>query len=295
MYNPLLDTFIACAKWKSFNKAAAHLYISPTAVMKQINTLEKDIGFTLFERTPQGLVLTRAGESFYKDALMIIDYAEKAIASARLLAQESEKTFCVGTSLLNPAKPFMDLWYRHNKDFADYKLHLVPFEDDHTNILNEIGLLGTKYDFLIGVCDSRMWLKRCQFFPLGTYKKMIAVRRDHPLAEYSHLKVSDLGGYTLMMVSSGDSPANDQIRQDLTSRYPDIHIQDAGHFYDMSIFNACAESDQVLLTIECWKDVHPGLVTIPVDWDYTIPYGILYPLHPSADIIAFLKDLKEPS
>lgn len=295
MYNPLLDTFLAVCREGSFNRAASVLYLSPTAVMKQINTLEKQLGFRLFERKTTGLSLTESGRQFYRDSVFIKDYSDKAIRSARALSQQYEKTFCVGTSLLNPAKPFMDLWYSHNKAFSDYRLHLVPFEDDHTNILREIALLGVKYDFLIGVCDSKMWLERCQFEPLGRYKKMIAVRRDHPLSQYTKLKVSDLCGYTLMMVASGDSPANDAIRRDLSENYPSIRIEDAGHFFDMSIFSRCAESDKVLLTVECWKDVHPGLVTIPVEWDYTIPYGILYPLHPSEDIVAFINEIREPS
>ena len=40
MYNPMLDTFITVADYGSFTKAAAQLYISPTAVMKQMNALE---------------------------------------------------------------------------------------------------------------------------------------------------------------------------------------------------------------------------------------------------------------
>ena len=57
-------------------------------------------------------------------------------------------------------------------EFPEYKLHLVPFEDDHEGILSEIGKLGEKFDFLIGVCDSRTWLSMCQFLPLGRYRKM---------------------------------------------------------------------------------------------------------------------------
>lgn len=40
MYNPLLDTFLAVADCGSFTKAAEKLFISPTAVMKQMNSLE---------------------------------------------------------------------------------------------------------------------------------------------------------------------------------------------------------------------------------------------------------------
>ena len=43
MYNPMLDTFITVADYGSFTKAAAQLYISPTAVMKQMNALEQHL------------------------------------------------------------------------------------------------------------------------------------------------------------------------------------------------------------------------------------------------------------
>ena len=121
----------------------------------------------------------------YQDAKFMIDYSRKSIASAKAALCAKDKTFCVGTSLLNPAKPFMDLWYRVNKDFPEYKLHLVPFEDNHDGILSEIEQLGKKFDFLIGVCDSRTWLSRCNFLPLGRYKKMVAVSRE-PVS-YTHL------------------------------------------------------------------------------------------------------------
>lgn len=174
----------------------------------------------------------------------------------------------------------MDLWYRINQSFPDYKLHLVPFEDNHEGILSEIKKLGEKFDFLIGVCDSKMWLSLCQFMPLGRYKKMVAVSREHRLASKKLINIEDLYGETLMMVSPGDSGANDFIRSNLEKNHSQIKIEDTPHFYDLSVFNRCAETGNVLLTIKCWQDVHPGLVSIPVNWDYSIPYGLLYSLDP---------------
>ena len=49
MYNHILDTFIAVADCGSFTKAARRLYISPTAVMKQINTLEEHLDMKLVD------------------------------------------------------------------------------------------------------------------------------------------------------------------------------------------------------------------------------------------------------
>lgn len=292
MYNPMLDTFIAVADCGSFTKAAEHLYISPTAVMKQMNSLENHLNLKLIERTSSGVTLTAAGEVIYRDAKFMIDYSQKSIASANAAIHTYDTTFCVGTSLLNPAKPFMDLWYRINKSFPDYKLHLVPFEDNHNGILSEIEKLGEKFDFLIGVCDSKAWLSLCRFLPLGRYKKMVAVSRAHPLAAKSRINIEDLYGETLMMVCRGDSGVNDFIRNDLEKNHPQIHIEDTPQFYDLSVFNRCAETNNVLLTIECWQDVHPGLVSIPVNWDYSIPYGLMYSLNAPKDVLMFIKTVE---
>lgn len=292
MYHPLLNTFLAVADCGSFTKASEFLFISPTAVMKQMNTLEKHLDLKLIERTPSGIHLTQAGVIIYRDAKFIIEYSQKSIARAKAALYAYETTFCVGTSLLNPAKPFMDLWYLVNQNFPTYKLHLVPFTDNHDGILSEIEKLGEKFDFLIGVCDSKEWLSRCQFLPLGRYRKMVAVSREHPLAKKTCLRMEDLYGETLMMVQRGDSETNDRIRDDLQRNHPRIGIEDTPRFYDLSVFNRCAETGNLLLTIECWQDVHPGLISIPVDWNYSIPYGLLYSNDAPEDVLQFVETVK---
>ena len=293
MYNHMLNTFIAVADCGSFTKASERLYISPTAVMKQMNALESHLDLKLIKRTTSGVRLTAAGTLIYQDAKFIIDYSGKSIAGARAAMHLNDTTFCIGTSLLNPAKPFMDLWYRVNQDFSEYKLHLVPFEDNHEGILAEIEQLGKKFDFLIGVCDSREWLRRCNFLSLGRYKKMIAVSREHRLSGKKSIVVKDLYGETLMMVRQGDSGVNDFLRNDLEKHHPQIHIEDTPLFYDLSVFNRCAETGNVLLTLECWQEVHPSLVSIPVDWDYSIPYGLLYSLDAPKDVLKFVETVRK--
>lgn len=292
MYNPLLNTFVAVADCGSFTKASEALFISPTAVMKQMNALEKHLELKLIERTPSGIYLTQAGAVIYKEAKFMMEYSQKAISRAKAALYDYETTFCVGTSTLNPAKPFMDLWYLVNQDFPAYKLHLVPFADNHDGILSEIEKLGEKFDFLIGVCDSKKWLSRCNFLPLGRYAKMVAVSREHPLASKTCINIEDLYGETLMMVRKGDSETNDHIRRNLEENHPEIHIEDTPQFYDLSVFNRCAKTGNVLLTIECWRDVHPGLVSIPVNWDYSIPYGLLYSFDAPKDVLQFVEAVK---
>ena len=120
----------------------------------------------------------------------------------------------------------------------------------------------------------------------------MAVAREHPLAQKQRLTVKDLYGETLMMVKQGDSGAVDSLRAEIL-RHPQIKIEDTPQFYDMEVFNCCAQTQNVMVTLECWKDVHPALVTIPVDWDFPISYGLLYALEPSQDVLDFCRYVRE--
>lgn len=83
MYNSQLTVFICVADCGSFSKAAEKLFISATAVMKQINSLEKHLNLKLIERTPRGIRLTPAGEVIYRDAKFLFDYSRRSIENAR--------------------------------------------------------------------------------------------------------------------------------------------------------------------------------------------------------------------
>ena len=91
MYNPQLKAFVAAVDCGSFTKAAEKLFISPTAVMKQINSLENHLGLKLIDRTNQGIKPTPAGQSIYKDALFLFDYSEKSVEKARRYTEQYEK------------------------------------------------------------------------------------------------------------------------------------------------------------------------------------------------------------
>lgn len=68
-FSRFAEYFIAVAKSGSLRKASEQLFISVSAVHRQIALAEEDLGVTLFERLPNGLKLTLAGELLYADLL----------------------------------------------------------------------------------------------------------------------------------------------------------------------------------------------------------------------------------
>ena len=49
----------------------------------------------------------------------------------------------------------------------------------------------------------------------------------------------------------------------------------------------------MLLVIRSWNCVHPMLKVIPVEWDHSIPFGVLYSNEPSHTVERFLQAVKE--
>ena len=72
MYNPALDTFVRAAELGSFSKVAEESYISPSAVIQQINHLEGDLNVRLFSRNKKGVSLTPAGEYLLLESRALI-------------------------------------------------------------------------------------------------------------------------------------------------------------------------------------------------------------------------------
>ena len=218
MYSPRLETFIRVAETGSFNKAAEIGYITSTAVIKQMNLLEDDIGVPLFIRTHRGLKLTKAGESLYKDAKYIIQYSKDSIERAKRAEREEENVVRIGTSPLTPPEALLSLWPKIHESFPSLKFRLIPFENTPENAVEILANLGKNIDVVFGVFDDTMLnLRKCQglivdYMPLG-----VALSVKHPLAQKEKLAPEDLIGENLYIMHRGWSSYVDSLRDTYSS------------------------------------------------------------------------------
>ena len=288
MYNPQLETFLRVADAGSFSRAAEEAYITPTAVIKQINLLEESLGVKLFDRTHRGLTLTKAGRSLYQDAKYIIQYCRDSVARAKNAMLEDTNVIRVGSSPMTPAQILMQLWSKVNETCPDIKFQIVPFENTPENAREILGNLGKRIDIVGGIFDETMLgLRGCAGLELVRAPFRCAVSIHHRLASRDKLQLSDLYGENLMLMHRGWSHYVDQLRDDLWQHHPPIHTVDFD-FCSMDVFNRCESTNDVLLAISGWASVHPLLKVLPVEWDYSIPYGILHSPEPSPIVQRFL-------
>ena len=292
MYNPQLETFLRVADAGSFNKAAEEAYITPTAIIKQINLLEDSLGIKLFERTHRGLILTKAGRSLYQDAKYVIQYCRDSVTRAKNAMQEDTNIIRIGSSPMTPAQLLMQWWPKFQEYCPDMKFQIIPFENTPENAREILGNLGKNIDVIGGIFDETMLvLRKCAGLELSREPFCCAVSIHHRLAAKDKLQIQDLYGENLLLMHREWSHYVDQLRDDLWKNHSQIHIIDFD-FYNMNIFNRCENSNDVLLAIPGWANVHPLLKVIPVEWEHSIPYGLLHAPRPSEPVKKFLEAAK---
>lgn len=289
MYNKHLETFICVADLSSFSKAAEALYISSTAVIKQINLLEQELNIQLFDRTYRGISLTKAGRSIYGDAKYIIQYSKDSLTRAHNAMQDEEKVVRIGSSFMTPSQFIIELWPKVRELCPDIKFKIIPFENTPENAREILSNLGKNIDIVSGWFDENFWgIGNCVAHKLENTPVCCALSINHRLAFREKLQITDLYGENIMLIKRGWNKHTDAIRDELWSEHPQINIKDVP-FFNVDAFNQCESSNDVLIGFDKWSSVHPLLRFVPIEWGYTVPFGILHSSTPSQAVSEFLE------
>ena len=270
MYNHQLDTFIKTADLGSFGKAGESLYISSTAVIQQINLLENLCGFRLFVRSNHGVKLTPAGKSLYEDAKTLNRFSS---------------TLRIGTSLLYKCRMLPDLWPKVNEIQPDLRIEIRPMKE-YENRTTVFSRLGIDFDLFEGIYASA-WNGSCRFLELTRTPVCCAVSRNHRLARASELSMQDLSGEVLVMPIQGVSDELDAFREEIVRNYPSTRIIDSA-YYGVDTFAMCEMNSYILITQPVYEDIHPNLITVPLQTDASMPYGLVYAKEPTAAAAKFI-------
>jgi len=168
-----LCAFEAAARFASFKDAAAELHLSTSAISHQVRSLEQQLGVSLFDRTNNGVSLTKAGLAYFQEIEPALASIEKA-TNALTLTTASE---CLRVSLLSSLST---LW-------------LIPelenFHCLHPDITLELQEDLDVIDFRNDSVDAAL---RYDFHLVGQWKGLVAVPLIEelviPICSESYLK-----------------------------------------------------------------------------------------------------------
>jgi DNA-binding transcriptional LysR family regulator len=91
-----VETFLVLADELHFSRTAQRLFLTPSRVTQIIQSLEREVGGALFERTSRKVTLTPLGERFRDAARTGVDQLHSAVRDAQASARGVEQLLRLG-------------------------------------------------------------------------------------------------------------------------------------------------------------------------------------------------------
>src|SRR5262245_8087640 len=201
-----LRAFLIALEEGSLNRAAIRLRMSQSALSRQMQVLENEIGGPLLERTAAGIRPTDAGYALATSLPRVLAEYDAAVDDSRRLARGQRELIRVGY-LGSAAQTFLDpalsALRRTHPEVKVKLLDLSPGEQIVALRKGEIdlALIGQEGALL----SSEFYIRK-----LTTLAVVAVMPADHPLASREHISLKELRGEHFISSPEEDLPGRDR-------------------------------------------------------------------------------------
>jgi len=186
-----LRYFIAAGEEQHFRRAARRLRIAQPALSRQIQNLEEEIGFALFERLPRGVRLSAAGKLYLNDARRIVAEIDGAVGRTRRIAHGQIGTLRVGClDSLSWHGIVPDSFKAFREQLPDAELDLRALTSAEQVPAVEAGSLDAGF-----VIKSQKMNRDLEQLDVSAANFELAAHAGHPLTQAKKLRLRDLADY----------------------------------------------------------------------------------------------------
>lgn len=218
-----LSYVVAIAEAGTFNKAAERLFVAQPSLTSAVKELEKELGFSLFNRTVRGTSLTADGSAFLPYARSVLTQYEGLLDVFGRQGKRRQR-FAVSTQHYSFAvKAFVQL--TSGLDVSEYEFALRETRtkqviDDVAASRSEIGILYMS-DFNRKVLRKLLADRGLAFHHLIDCNAYVYLHKEHPLAANASITFEDLAPYPCLSFEQGDD-SNFYLAEEIlsTNEYP---------------------------------------------------------------------------
>jgi DNA-binding transcriptional LysR family regulator len=183
-----LRYFVAVGEEQHYGRAARRLRVAQPALSRQIQDLERELGFTLFERLPRGVKLNAAGKLFLEDARRVLQELSEAAIRAGRVASGRSGTLRVGfTENASWRGVVPDSFRRFRERQPDAELQLQPAASLEQVEAIRSGRLDAAFVNFMPKSDPEF----DQLLVARQHVELAAPKR-HPLTRLKKLRLRDL-------------------------------------------------------------------------------------------------------
>nr|WP_042185090.1 LysR family transcriptional regulator [Kibdelosporangium sp. MJ126-NF4]CEL16510.1 Chromosome initiation inhibitor [Kibdelosporangium sp. MJ126-NF4]CTQ90463.1 Chromosome initiation inhibitor [Kibdelosporangium sp. MJ126-NF4] len=180
---------LAVAEEGSVTAAAELLHVAQPSVSQQIRGLERELGVKLFTRTPTGLVPTKVGRAFLREAEVAVSASRRARATARAGADELVGELVVAAQMGLGTRQLPGALGALRRRFP--RLEVTVFEEPNPAELERLGRRG--------VVDIALVAEPCEedaadAHHLGDEEFVVVLGAGHRLLAEDQVKLRELDG-----------------------------------------------------------------------------------------------------
>lgn len=268
MNDEQIKIFIQVANFGSFSKAEKESFISKQAMLKQINSLENEIGFSLFVRKKSGVELTSQGKIFYEGIQKISNEKKELLEKCQALSKR--QVIRVGNGehqvILNPVNRLFSTLYPE----IELKRVAHPNHSGEWRVDHGIQDIAETFDLAANAVHET------KYVPLVKYPYMVAMDQHHPLAKQKKVSLENIAEYELHVYPI-------MIRDSYFKKLRDVYRDCKGNLVEredvdnqVEVAFSCIGTKQLLLTANPFIYSIEGIVAIPLDTGWKREYGIVY-------------------
>src|SRR5258706_5907063 len=197
-----LRYFVVIGEQQHYGRAAHRLHIAQPALSRQIQNLEEEIGFKLFDRLARGVKISAAGKLFLEDARRILQQVDEATKRARRVASGQSGTLRVGfVESISWHGVVPDSFRRFRERQPDAELQLKPLSSLQQIEGVQSGQLDAGFVFTIANTDGEL-----AQLEVAVLNLMLAVPKRHPLTKLKNLRLRDLNDASFIWFPRRESP-----------------------------------------------------------------------------------------
>jgi DNA-binding transcriptional LysR family regulator len=198
-----LRYFVAVGEEQHYGRAALRLRVVQPALSRQIQDLEEEVGFKLFERLPRGVKLSAAGKLFLEDARRILQEVNEATARAERVARGQSGTLRVGfTESASWRGVVPESFRRFREMHPDAELQLQPLPSLVQLEAVRSGRLDAGFVFNMPKADPELDGRRVAILRIE-----LAAPRGHPVTKLKQVRLRDLASASFVWFPRREAPA----------------------------------------------------------------------------------------